>query len=123
MTEVVRIHLLFDPCSLRDAIKDLRDSAISEWLQLSVESEISLRVCFEWMFVDPFRKIRNASDDPYPPGADLPRRVSQLREQERGFDFYLEDEVRLFLRNCSSYFFPIACCAVYTGMRSTRSSA
>jgi integrase len=45
------------------------------------------------------------------------RHVSQLREPEKGFDFYQEDEVVLFLRNCSRDFFPIACCAVYTGMR------
>ncbi len=45
------------------------------------------------------------------------RFVRQLREQQNGFDFYTEEEVRLFLENTSSAFFQIACCAVYTGMR------
>lgn len=43
--------------------------------------------------------------------------VKQLREPEKGFDFYAEGEVRIFLQNCSGDFFPVACCAVCTGMR------
>lgn len=45
------------------------------------------------------------------------RHVSQLHEQEKGFDFYKEDEVKKFLGSCSSDFKPIATLAVYTGMR------
>ena len=45
------------------------------------------------------------------------RFVNQLQEPQKGFDFYKEDEVRLLLRECSTDFRPIACCAVYTGMR------
>jgi len=44
--------------------------------------------------------------------------VKQLKEDENGFDYYSEDETRLFLKNCSEDFFLIANCAVYTGMRS-----
>lgn len=45
------------------------------------------------------------------------RFVNQLQEPQKGFDFYKEEEVRLFLPSCSPDFHPIAWCAVYTGMR------
>lgn len=45
------------------------------------------------------------------------RFIQQLHEQQNGFDYYTSEEVRMFLENCSRGFFPIACCAVYTGMR------
>ncbi|MFB0562993.1 MAG: tyrosine-type recombinase/integrase [Candidatus Lokiarchaeia archaeon] len=45
------------------------------------------------------------------------RFIRKLQEPEGGFDYYKEDEVKLFLQNCSEDFYPIACCAVYTGMR------
>lgn len=45
------------------------------------------------------------------------RMIRQLHEPQEGYDYYKEYEVRLFLRNCSGVFYPIASCAVYTGMR------
>jgi len=43
--------------------------------------------------------------------------IQQLRENEKGFDFYSTEETGMFLKNCSNDFYPIVCCAVYTGMR------
>ena len=45
------------------------------------------------------------------------KQVQQLREPQKGFDYYSEDEVALFLGNCPPDFLPIASTAVYTGMR------
>jgi integrase len=50
-------------------------------------------------------------------GSSPMRMIQQLPEKQQGFDFYAEDEVILFLQNCSPDFYPIASCAVYTGMR------
>jgi integrase len=43
--------------------------------------------------------------------------VRQLHEPQQGFDYYDENEVRLFLANCPTGFYPVACFAVYTGAR------
>jgi integrase len=43
--------------------------------------------------------------------------VKQLKENQEGYDYYGESEVREFLKNCQEDFYEIACCAVYTGMR------
>jgi excisionase family DNA binding protein len=40
-----------------------------------------------------------------------------MKENQKGFDYYEESEARKFLNNCSGDFYPVACCAVYTGMR------
>jgi integrase len=49
---------------------------------------------------------------------DSPMRfIQKLHEPHQGFDYYNENEVRIFLQSCSEDFYPIACCAVYTGMR------
>lgn len=45
------------------------------------------------------------------------RFVSQLQEAQQGFGFYEEEEARRFLGGCSDAFHPVACCALYTGMR------
>jgi integrase len=51
--------------------------------------------------------------------ASIPMKfVKQLKEEQKGFDFYSEEETGRFLNCCSDDFFSIACCAVYTGMRS-----
>lgn len=45
------------------------------------------------------------------------RKVKQLREDEQGFDYYSEDEMRSFLENCPPSFKSNAELACYTGMR------
>ena len=45
------------------------------------------------------------------------RQVSKLREVEEAFDYLAQDEARKLLQNCSKDFYPVCCCALYTGMR------
>lgn len=44
-------------------------------------------------------------------------RISKLKETEQSCNYLNKDEVKIFLENCSKVFYPVACCAVYTGMR------
>ena len=45
------------------------------------------------------------------------KQISKLREEQEAFNYLPQDEARKLLENCSEDFYPICCCALYTGMR------